>query len=135
MAKRPRTMKFRIPPYKTPRNAWREAIYQAAKAARKKSDVAYEATDLLQLDVLVYMDEGELSFHDVDNRLKDIMDALQGRIGGAKAARNHQPIVPNDSQFYRVTVEKRLTAPQSLKMGHVHIKKMARLKQIGKRNA
>ncbi len=76
MAKRPLTLKFRIPPYKTSRNAWRQEIYQAAEAARIKSDTAYDATDLLQLDVLLYMDEGELSFHDVDNRLKDIMDAL-----------------------------------------------------------
>jgi len=123
MAMRPLTLKFRIPPYRTPRNAWRREIYQAAEAARIKSSIAYDATDLLQLDVLVYMDEGELSFHDVDNRLKDIMDALQGRIGGPKAERAVPPIVPNDSQFYRVTVEKRLTTPQSLKMGHVVIRK------------
>lgn len=124
MAKRPLTLKFRIPPYKTPRNAWRQEIYQAAEAARIKSDVAYEATDLLKLDILVYMDEGELSFHDVDNRLKDIMDALQGRIGGPKAEKTFPSIIPNDSQFYRVTVEKRLTPLQSLKMGHVVIKKL-----------
>ena len=124
MAKRPLTLKFRIPPYKTPRNAWRQEIYVAAEAARIKSDVAYDATDLLQLDVLVYMNEGELSFHDVDNRLKDIMDALQGRIGGPKAERAFPPIVSNDSQFYRVSVEKQLTTPQSLKMGHVVIRKL-----------
>jgi len=50
------------------------------------------------------------------------MDALQGRIGGPKAERALQPIVPNDSQFYRVSVEKRLTVPLSLKKGHVAIK-------------
>ena len=78
----------------------------------------------MQLDVLVYMDEGELSFHDVDNRLKDIMDALQGRIGGPKAERVFPPIVLNDSQFYRASVEKQLTTPQSLKMGYVVVKKL-----------
>lgn len=123
MAKRPLTLKFRIPPYKTPRNAWRREIYKAVEQARKEADVAYDAADHLQLDVLIYMDESELSFHDVDNRLKDIMDALQGRIGGSKGKRDLPPIIPNDSQFFRVTVEKRLTVPQSLKMGHVVIRK------------
>jgi len=124
MTKRPLTLKFRIPPYKAPRNAWRQEIYQAAEEARKETNVAYDVADHLQIEVLIYMDEGELSFHDVDNRLKDIMDALQGRIGGPKDERDLLPIVPNDSQFYRVTVEKRLTAPQSRKMGHVVIRKL-----------
>ena len=129
MTKRPLTLKFRIPPYKTPRNAWRQEIYLAAEAARKALNVTYNVTDLLQLDVLVYMDDGELSFHDVDNRLKDIMDALQGRIGGPKTERTFPPIVPNDSQFYRVNIEKRLTTHQSLNMGHVVISTLATRKE------
>jgi hypothetical protein len=47
-----------------------------------------------------------LRFHDVDNRLKDILDALQARVGGPKKVRKLVPLVPNDYQILRATVEK-----------------------------
>jgi hypothetical protein len=34
--------------------------------------------------------------------LKDILDALQGRAGGSKKIRRLAPLIPNDSQIYRV---------------------------------
>jgi Holliday junction resolvase RusA-like endonuclease len=61
--------------------------------------------------------------HDVDNRLKDILDALQGRAGGPKSTRKLKAIIPNDSQVFCVTVEK-LPAPwQSHGLGHVRVTK------------
>lgn len=65
----------------------------------------------------------KIDWHDVDNRLKDIMDALQGKAGGPKEKRTLKPIVPNDSQVYKVTIEKRTPPPQSLGFGHLIIKK------------
>jgi hypothetical protein len=62
-----------------------------------------------------------LSSHDVDNRLKDIMDALQGRAGGSKKIRRCPPIIPNDNQIYRVTVAKALPPKQSKGWGHLVI--------------
>ena len=62
-----------------------------------------------------------LSSHDVDNKLKDIMDALQGRAGGSKKIRRSPPIIPNDKQIYRVTIEKALPPKQSKGLGHLVI--------------
>ena len=55
------------------------------------------------------------------SRLKDIMDALQGRADGSKKIRPWPPIIPNDKQIYRVTVEKALAPKQSKGLGHVLI--------------
>jgi len=73
------------------------------------------------------MNSTALSFHDVDNRLKDIMDALQGRAGGSKKIRRWAPIIPNDKQICRVTIEKALPPKQSKGLGHLVI---IRLKDI-----
>jgi hypothetical protein len=43
---------------------------------------------------------------DVDNRLKDILDALQGRFGGSKAVRSKTRLFENDRQVCRVVIEK-----------------------------
>ena len=61
-------------------------------------------------------------FHDVDNRLKDVMDALQGRAGGPKSRRPLPPIVPNDRQVRRVVVEKMVAPKQSGGSGHLTIR-------------
>ena len=62
-----------------------------------------------------------LSSHDLDNRLKDIMDALQGRAGGSKKTRRWLPIIRNDKQIYQVTIEKALPPKQSKGLGHLVI--------------
>jgi hypothetical protein len=72
------------------------------------------------------MNESELSFHDVDNRLKDILDALQGRAGGSKKVRTLVPIIPNDNQIYRVMIEKAPPPWQSKGFGHLTLRKYRR---------
>ena len=62
-----------------------------------------------------------LEIHDVDNRLKDILDALQGRMGGSKAVRKFEPIILNDRQVYRVIVNKSAPPGQSHGLGHVAV--------------
>ena len=64
--------------------------------------------------------------HDVDNRLKDIMDALQGRAGGKKGSGSLVPIIPNDRQVFKVTIEKMPPPKQSLGLGHLTVKKHRR---------
>lgn len=70
------------------------------------------------------MDDTALLSHDVDNRLKDILDALQGRVGGPKAIRTLAPIIPNDRQIYRVIIEKAPLSWQSQGWGHLIIRKL-----------
>jgi Holliday junction resolvase RusA-like endonuclease len=118
MAKRKFKIHFRIPPYATPRNDWRRLIYNAARKEMETGRVTYRKDDRLAVTLVLYFPRA-IGFHDVDNRLKDVLDALQGRMG--KVTR--RPLIPNDKQVYRVAVTKMLPPPQSHTLGHVTITK------------
>lgn len=118
-----KTIKVRIPLYINPRNIWRQLLHEEILKASVKRGISYRQSDKLELDVVLYLNEKQLGFHDLDNRLKDIMDALQGRAGGSKAKRTLVPIIPNDRQIYRVTVEKKSPPKQSHGLGHLTIKR------------
>ena len=124
MAKRPFKLTLRIPPYAHPRNAWRKRLHEAVRRRQRKSPVSYSENDKLEVEVRLYLKNPALSMHDVDNRLKDILDALQGRAGGPKSKRTLRPIVPNDRQIYRVIVEKGAPPKQSRGLGHLTIRKL-----------
>jgi hypothetical protein len=83
--------------------------------------VVYKPDNLLVVSLVLYLDGLALGIHDVDNRLKDVLDALQGRMGGSKALRRFEPLLPNDRQIVRVTVSKMSPPPQSRGLGHVTI--------------
>jgi len=73
--------------------------------------VPQKPTDKLEVSLRLYFSgDRSTEIHDVDNRLKDCLDALQGRVGGTKtkAGRTLKPIVPNDRQIWRVVVQKTL---------------------------
>jgi hypothetical protein len=106
MAKRPLKLIIHIPPYKNPRNAWRRLIHAEVLKVQKNSPVRYEDDDRLQVECCLHMNARSFPIHDVDNRLKDILDALQGRAGGSKSKRTLAAIIPNDRQIYRVVFEK-----------------------------
>jgi hypothetical protein len=64
--------------------------------------------------VLLYLKKGKRhDIHDVDNRLKDILDALQGRFGGSKTIKSKSRLIQNDRQVCRVVIEKQ-KIPKSL---------------------
>ena len=96
-------------------------MHTTISSTASKAGISYRSSDKLELKVKLYIDGAAISFHDVDNRLKDIMDALQGRAGGSKKLRTLSPIIPNDKQIYRVTIEKALPPKQSKGMGHLVI--------------
>ncbi len=124
MAKQPAKLKVRLPKYHNPRNAWRREIRTAVRDRMKEVNVRYTPKDKLEICLRLYFGEPDLSRIDVDNRLKDVMDALQGQVGGAeKKRRNTKRVIRNDSQIYRVTVEKGLPPGQSHEMGHLTIRK------------
>ena len=85
--------------------------------------MTYAEEDHLQIDLRLYLDGPALFMHDVDNRLKDILDALQGRVGGPKSIRRFTSVIPNDSQVYRVTVEKLPPPKQSHGLAHFRVSK------------
>lgn len=121
MAKRKFKLSVRIPEYQSPRNSWRQTLHAIILSAASKVGISYNPSDKLELKVKLYMNSTAISFHDVDNRLKDIMDALQGRAGGSKKLRILSPIIPNDKQIYRVTIEKTSSPKQSKGVGHLVI--------------
>jgi Holliday junction resolvase RusA-like endonuclease len=115
MPKRRAKLVVAIPDYPTPGKglagergmAWRRAIHRAARRAAREQEVIYESGSALQVDITLYLASGQMRFHDVDNLTKHLFDALQGRLGGTKSMRAVSPVVPNDAQFQRLTIEKR----------------------------
>ncbi|OGB92826.1 MAG: hypothetical protein A3H39_01805 [candidate division NC10 bacterium RIFCSPLOWO2_02_FULL_66_22] len=130
MPKRPLRLKIRIPLYEAPRNSWREAIHRAVAEAQNQTSVKYTRDDKLEVFLQLYFtDARSAEIHDVDNRLKDCLDALQGRVGGTKttAVRKLEPIIPNDRQIWRVTVAKSLAPKQARSgLGHLTIRRLGR---------
>ena len=134
MAKRPMKARFRLPKYVSPRARWRRLIHEAAERALADAGVEYEPHDKLELDVTLYLAEPSLRMHDVDNRLKDIMDALQGRVAGSgKEKPALRPLIQNDSQVYRVIIEKSVPPQQSHGLGHVTVRRYEPKKRVVRR--
>ena len=123
MGKRRQTLRVRIPPYRHPRNEWRRAIHAELIKSAAARHIKYTATDRLELIITLYLSDDRIGWHDVDNRLKDIMDALQGRAGGPKTEHRLQVLVPNDHQIHKVMIEKQVAPPQSLGIGHLIIRR------------
>ena len=84
MPKRRLTLSVSLPSYRHPRNEWRRLIHQAAQDAQAARNVHYLASDKLEVHVTLNLSPSAALHHDVDNRLKDILDALQGRAGGSQ---------------------------------------------------
>lgn len=119
MAKPRKTLKVRIPEYVTPRLRWRKLIAAEAQCERHKQGIQYAGDEHLELRVRLYLKGNALEAHDLDNRLKDIFDALQGRLGGSKKHKPLSPVIPNDEQIFRVIAEKLDPPKQSHGLGHL----------------
>jgi hypothetical protein len=104
MPKARRTVTVVLPGYEHNRGQWRRKIHGAALRAAEKAGVTYDRDDAFEVIVLLYLKKGKrLSMHDVDNRLKDILDALQGRFGRSKSSRS---LIEDDRHVCRVLIEK-----------------------------
>jgi len=121
MAKRRTSIRVRLPPYDRPRNAWRVRLHEAILQAVEARGVVYATDDRLEVRLRLYLPASSLASNDVDNRLKDVLDALQGRAGGPKKIRGLRAIIPNDRQIFRVCVEKSLPPRQSHGLGHLYV--------------
>lgn len=107
MTKTRQTLTAGIPTYEKDRNRWRKRILAAVLSARERTGIRYGPDDHLEVVVLLYLKKGKrYAIHDVDNRLKDILDALQGRLGGPKSVRTKTRLIRNDNQVCRVLIEK-----------------------------
>lgn len=109
MRKRRFKLTARIPNFMSDSVAWRKAIYAAVTKAQRRAGVRYSKTDKLEVEVRFHLKGHQLTKLDLDNRLKQVGDALQGFMHD-KGAGGLKPIIPNDNQVYRLTAEKRLPA-------------------------
>jgi Holliday junction resolvase RusA-like endonuclease len=108
MAKRSLKLIARIPNFMKDAEAWRRAIHAAVVEVQDRGNVTYSDTDKLEVEILFHLRNPKLTILDLDNRLKDVLDALQGFIGEKGKSRALRPIIPNDNQIYRLIAEKRL---------------------------
>ena len=105
MAKTRRTIIANLPGYQRPRSQWRKNIL--ANVLSAADGLRYERNDPLEVVVLLYLSKGKRHMiHDVDNRLKDLLDALQGRFGPSRVRDGKRCLITNDNQIRRVLIEK-----------------------------
>jgi Holliday junction resolvase RusA-like endonuclease len=76
MRKRPLKLCVRIPNFQTDTVAWRRGIHAAIDKVR--GSVQYDENDKLEIEICLYLQNPKLTILDVDNRVKDVFDALQG---------------------------------------------------------
>ncbi len=124
MAKPLIKLRVRIPEYRRPRTTWRQEIHKIVAEALQKGKIRYTDQDRFEIVLRLYLSENKLRLVDVDNRLKDVLDALQGHVGGAGTKhRMLEPLIPNDNQIFRVFAEKCLPPKQSAHgRGHLTIR-------------
>jgi len=108
MAKRGLKLNVRIPNFVSNRAAWRRALHAAIVQVQDRGNVRYSDTDKLEVEICFNLQNPKLTILDLDNRLKDVFDALQGFDFDKGKSGVLRPIIPNDSQIYRLIAEKRM---------------------------
>jgi Holliday junction resolvase RusA-like endonuclease len=108
MRKQPQKLTVRIPNFMKDSIAWRRAIHAAVVQAQDQTKVRYASDAKFDVEVRFHLQGRKLTILDIDNRLKDVLDALQGFIGEKGKSRALRPIIPNDNQIYRLLAEKRM---------------------------
>lgn len=105
MAKRRFTISATLPSYAPPRNEWRRRVHAAVLEAQTFRGVGYRESDQLELRASIFLPSRPLDLHDIDERVKDMVDALEGRIAGRRSRRRIAPIVAS-GQIRRVILER-----------------------------
>jgi Holliday junction resolvase RusA-like endonuclease len=80
--------------------SWKQAIYDAVTKAQKLAGVCYSDTDKLEVEVRFHLQGHKLTKLDLDNRLKQVGDALQGFINdkGAINGKGRRQTTTNHSE-------------------------------------
>jgi Holliday junction resolvase RusA-like endonuclease len=108
MAKIRQTIRAVLPTYLKDRQKWRKQILRNVRRVKEEKGIEYAPDQLFAVEVILYMDRGKRhEIHDVDNRLKDILDALQGKFLGSMGKKVR--LIENDNKICKATIEKRPT--------------------------
>ncbi|HET8569159.1 MAG TPA: hypothetical protein VFM93_09255 [Candidatus Limnocylindria bacterium] len=121
MAKRRFSIVVPLPGYASPRNEWRRRVHAAVLDAQTRRGVGYRDADRLEVRLIVHLGGRALDLHAIDERLKDVIDALEGRIAGRASRRHIAPIVPGHDQIRRVIVEGSERKPRRGMLGELAI--------------
>lgn len=125
MAKRRFTITATLPAYAPPRNEWRRRVHAAVLEAQTGRGVGYRESDRLELRITLALAGRALDVHEIDERVKDIVDALEGRIAGRRSRRRIAPIV-SAGQLLRIILEKDERAGRSRALGLLTIARYRR---------
>lgn len=108
MSKSAKTIECSLPGYQTDRKEWRKEILSCARKVLRAPN-RWSPAGPFEVIALLYLTEGkQYDRHDVDNRLKDILDGLQGAFNDKVDGKRRHPdrLIANDSSVCRVVVEK-----------------------------
>jgi hypothetical protein len=105
MAKRRFSIVVELPAYARPRNEWRRRVHAAVLEELARRGVGYVDADRLEVRLALALESRPLAVHAIDERVKDVIDALGGRIAGPRSVRRIAPIVA-DEQIGRIVLEK-----------------------------
>src|SRR3990172_10829725 len=104
MAKRRFSITVQLPAYSRPRNEWRRKVHTAVLEAKTRRGVGYQDADRLELRISLALGDRALDVHEIDERVKDVVDALEGRIAGPRSRPRIAPIV-TDEQIKQIVLE------------------------------
>ena len=85
-------------------------MHAAVLEAQTRRGVGYRETDRLEIRIALRLGDRALAIHEIDERVKDIVDALEGRIAGPRSVRRIAPIVSDPDQIRRVILEKSMAS-------------------------
>jgi hypothetical protein len=125
MAKRRFSIVVQLPAYARPRNEWRRRVHAVVLEALARRGVGYHDADRLELRLALALDGRPLSVHAIDERVKDVVDALGGRIAGPRSRRRIAPIVA-DHQVARIVLEKAAARRRARALGELAISRYRR---------
>lgn len=106
MAKRRFSITVALPGYTRPRNEWRRRVHASVLDAQTRRGVGYRDADRVEVRVTLFLGERPLDLHEIEERVKDVIDALEGRIAGPRSRRRIAPIIPSPDQIQRIVLER-----------------------------
>lgn len=106
MAKRRFSITVALPGYTRPRNEWRRRVHASVLDAQTRRGVGYRDADRVEVRITLFLGERPLDLHEIEERVKDVIDALEGRIAGPRSRRRIAPIIPSPDQIQRIVLER-----------------------------
>ncbi len=100
-------------------------MHAAVLEALTRRGVGYREADRLEIRLSLALDARPLDVHAIDERVKDVIDALGGRIAGPRSRRRIAPIV-DDEQISRIILEKMPRRSRGRSLGELAIARYRR---------